>query len=161
VSNALLNERAADVDTEMQLVVARIFNECYGIPIIQVQEIIKPTEITCVPRMPDFLEGVINLRGKIVPVVDLYKHFNLGEKKVTDETRIIVSSVGEQAVGLIVDAVAEVIRVPLDLVEPIPKAISTLDSQFVRGVAKVDKQLVIVLNLEMIVKDLEERSRNA
>ena len=158
--NNASTENVAVLDEEMQLVVARIFNECYGIPIIHVQEIIKPTEITPVPKMPDFLEGVINLRGKIVPVVDLYKHFRLGEKKVTDETRIIVSSISDQFVGLIVDAVSEVIRVPFDVMEPIPKAISTLDGQFVRGVAKVDKQLVIVLNLEKIVEDLEKKSKN-
>jgi purine-binding chemotaxis protein CheW len=144
----------------MQLFVALIFNEHYGIPIIQVQEIIKPTEITPVPKMPAFLEGVINLRGKIVPVVDLYKHFNLGEKKVTDDTRIIVSFVGEQPVGLIVDAVSEVIHVRASQVEAIPSAISSLDSQFVRGVAKMDGQLVIVLNLEMIIEDLERKSKN-
>ena len=158
--NTTLNEKIAGADDAMQLVVARIFNEHYGIPIIQVQEIIKPTEITPVPKMPAFLEGVINLRGKIVPVVDLYKHFNLGEKKVTDDTRIIVSFVGEQPVGLIVDAVSEVIHVRASQVEAIPSAISSLDSQFVRGVAKMDGQLVIVLNLEMIIEDLERKSKN-
>ncbi len=158
--NNTLNKSIAGADEAIQLVVARIFNEHYGIPIVQVQEIIKPTEITPVPKMPAFLEGVINLRGKIVPVVDLYKHFKLGEKQVSDATRIIVSSVGDQPVGLIVDSVSEVIRVAADRIEAIPKSICTLDSAFVRGVAKMDGQLVIVLNLEMIIEDLESKSKN-
>jgi purine-binding chemotaxis protein CheW len=142
----------------VQLVVASLTGEEYGIPIMQVQEIIKYPEITHIPNMPAFVDGVINLRGKIVPIIDLHKRFDLGTKVKTEDTRIVVSSLGGQAVGLVVDAVSEVIRVNKDSIEPIPPAISRVGTEYLDGVCKTDNRLVILLNLEMILTDLERNS---
>jgi purine-binding chemotaxis protein CheW len=142
----------------IQLVVACITGEEYGIPIMQVQEIIKYPEVTHIPNMPDFVDGVINLRGKIVPIIDLHKRFALGIRAKTEDTRIVVSSLSGQAVGLVVDAVSEVIRVAKDSIEPIPPAISRVGTEYLDGVCKTDNRLVILLNLEMILTDLEKNS---
>ena len=142
----------------IQLVVASITGEEYGIPIMQVQEIIKYPEVTHIPNMPEFVDGVINLRGKIVPIIDLHKRFDLGSRAKTEDTRIVVSSLGGQAVGLVVDAVSEVIRVAKDSIEPIPPAISRVGLEYLDGVCKTDNRLVILLNLEMILTDLEKNS---
>jgi purine-binding chemotaxis protein CheW len=142
----------------IQLVVATLTGEEYGIPIMQVQEIIKYPEVTHIPNMPGFVDGVINLRGKIVPIIDLHKRFELGSRPKTEDTRIVVSSFGGQSVGLVVDAVSEVIRVAADSVEPIPPTISRIGTEYLDGVCKTDNRLVILLNLEMILTDMERHS---
>ncbi len=142
----------------VQLVVAKLADEEYGIPIIQVQEIIKIPEITRIPGMPEFIEGVINLRGKIIPIVDLRKRFNLEHNLYDEQSRIVVSSIANQSVGLVVDSVSEVIRLPQDAIEPVPQTISQISGEYLSGVGKLGKRLIILLNIEKILTDIEKMS---
>ena len=142
----------------VQIVVAELAKEEYGIPIMQVQEIIKPPEITRIPNMPDFLEGIINLRGKIIPIIDLRKRFHLEEKGMTEETRVVVTNIEGQSIGLVADSVSDVIRLAQDSIDPIPSMMSQIDSEFLSGVGKLDKRIIILLNIEKVFSDLEKAS---
>lgn len=142
----------------LQIVVAELAKEEYGIPIMQVQEIIKPPEITRIPNMPEFIEGIINLRGKIIPVVDLRKRFHLEKKEMTEATRVIVTNIEGSAIGLVADSVSDVIRLAQDAIDPIPSMMAQIDSQFISGVGKLDKRIIILLNIIKIFSDLEKTS---
>jgi len=142
----------------VQLVVAELSHEEYGIPITQVQEIIKIPEVTRIPNMPEFIEGVINLRGKIIPIIDLRKRFNLTQKQKDEEARIVITTIGGQAVGLVADSVSEVIRLPAEAIDPVPSVISHINSEYLSGVGKLDKRIIILLNMEKVLNDLEKNS---
>lgn len=139
-----------------QLVAFYLANEEYGVEIVQIQEIIRKMEITRIPGMPDFIEGVINLRGKIIPVIDLRKRFDLELTEDTDRTRIIVTQTSDQIIGLIVDGVSEVVHLPSDQIEPIPQTISAIDAEYLSGVGKLENRLVILLNLDKLFSELEK-----
>ncbi|MBI4926790.1 MAG: chemotaxis protein CheW [Anaerolineae bacterium] len=141
---------------EQQLVVFELENESYGVDIAVVEGIIKMQEITRLPRAPHFMEGITNLRGAVVPVIDLRKRFGLEQQEATRDTRIVIANMSGTKVGLIVDAVNQVIRIPEDAIEPPPSMTMTVDSAFIKSVAKLDKQLVILLDLDKVLS-LEER----
>lgn len=138
---------------EDQMVVFQLAEQTYGISIDVVFEIIRMAAITKVPRTPHFVEGVINLRGKIIPVIDLCKRFNLPLSEQTVATRIIIVDVGGNTIGMIVDGVSEVLRIPLDSIEPPPSMVHGVDAAYLRGVAILDSRLVILLNLEKVLYD--------
>ena len=138
-----------------QLVAFFLANEEYGVPIIQVQEVIRKPDITRIPGMPDFIDGVINLRGKIIPIIDLRKRFGLANKEDTDKTRIIVTKATDQIIGLVVDGVSEVVHLNDEQIEPIPQSIASIDAEYLSGVGKLAKRLIILLNLEKLLSDLE------
>ena len=131
-------------------------DEGYGVDISAVREIIRLQEITQVPRTPEFVEGVINLRGKVIPVIDLRKRFGLTVEAESQDNRIVVVDIGEQHIGVIVDAVKEVLRIPTDSVEPPASVITTADSDYLLGIAKLDSQLIILLDLRMVLSEDEE-----
>lgn len=143
--------------TEQQLVSFDLATESYGVDIGAVREIIRLQEITNVPRTPEFVEGVINLRGKVIPVVDLRKRFGLPVGDQSAENRIVVVDIGGQDIGVIVDAVNEVLRIFSDSVEPPSSVITTADSDYLMGIAKVDDKLLILLDLESVLS-AEERA---
>jgi len=143
--------------TEQQLVSFDLATESYGVDIGAVREIIRLQEITNVPRTPEFVEGVINLRGKVIPVVDLRKRFGLPVGDQSAENRIVVVDIGGQDIGVIVDAVNEVLRIFNDSVEPPSSVITTADSDYLMGIAKVDDKLLILLDLESVLS-AEERA---
>ena len=148
-------------DAERQLVVFRLVAETYGLDIGLVREIIRPQAITRVPNLPGFVEGVINLRGKICPVIDLRKRLGVEVSEPTDESRIvIVDSSGEQA-GVIVDAVIEVLRIADDRVDSGSIAITTRGASFVEGVANLENRLIILMNLETVLskEDIDDWSQ--
>jgi purine-binding chemotaxis protein CheW len=145
-------------EEELQLVAVKLSDEEYGIPIMQVQEIVRLLDTTRVPGLPDFIEGVINLRGKIIPLIDLRKRFKLGCRENCEEMRIVVVSIENQSIGLIVDAVSEVIRVIADNIEPIPPTISHIGPEYLTGVAKLEKRIIILLSLEKILNEIEKGS---
>lgn len=142
---------------EQQLVSFDLATESYGVDIGAVREIIRLQEITNVPRTPEFVEGVINLRGKVIPVVDLRKRFGLPVGDQSSENRIVVVDIGGQDIGVIVDAVNEVLRIFTDSVEPPSSVITTADSGYLMGIAKVDDKLLILLDLESVLS-AEERA---
>ena len=133
---------------ERQLVVFDLANEVYGINIGTVQEIIRMQTVTYVPDAPDFVEGVINLRGRVIPVVDLRKRFGLPVTEATPESRVLVVDIAGNDIGVIVDAVTEVQRIPEASIEPTAALVTTEDSYYIEGIAKVDDRLLILLDLE-------------
>ncbi|HOV79658.1 MAG TPA: chemotaxis protein CheW [Bacillota bacterium] len=141
---------------ENQLVVFQLAEQTYGIDIASVFEIIRMETITRVPRTPDFVEGVINLRGKIIPVIDLCKRFNLAISERTNSSRIIIVDVDGNTIGMIVDAVSEVLRVPVDSIEPPPPMIHGINAAYLRGIAILDEKLIILLNLDKILYEHEK-----
>ena len=145
-----------DMQTEKQLVVFDLASAAYGVDIGAVREIIRMQNITSVPRTPSFVEGVINLRGKVIPVVDIRKKFDLPIAEENEETRIVVVDIGGQDIGVIVDAVTEVLRIAADSVEAPSTFIKTADSNYLMGIAKVDDRLITLLDLERVLSD-EER----
>ncbi|MEM7681845.1 MAG: chemotaxis protein CheW [Planctomycetota bacterium] len=153
-------EHTAGAEGELlQLVSFVVGTEEYAIPILSVQEINRMMQITRVPQSPAFVEGVINLRGKIIPVVDLRKRFGMPAKEATGDERIVVVEVsaesGTRVLGFTVDRVNEVLRVPSDIVDPTPAMATGADSDYVQGVGKLDDRLLILLNLEKLFNDVE------
>lgn len=123
----------------------------YGVPITQVQEINRLTTPTKLPKAPAFVEGVINLRGKVIPVIDLKKRFDMETGEYTDNSRIIVVDVDGRTVGIIVDEVNEVLRIPLADVEPPPSFIEGVAVDYLKGVGKLGDRLLVLLDLHRIL----------
>jgi purine-binding chemotaxis protein CheW len=142
---------------ELQLVVFQLANETYGVDIAQVSEIRELQKITRVPRCPEFIEGIINLRGRIIPVVDLRTRFGLPAEEWTANTRIVVVEIGGNTIGVIVDAVLEVLNIHSEAIEPPPPVIANLDSDFLFGVAKLDQRLIILLDLDRVLSRTEKK----
>jgi purine-binding chemotaxis protein CheW len=116
-----------------------------------VQEIRRVTEITQVPRAPDFIKGVINLRGRIIPVIDLKKKLGLGEVIVAKLSRIVVVTLKGRLLGLLVDGASQVLKVPVSLIEPAPEEVLQKGGDYLRGVAKLEKRLIILVDLETVL----------
>ncbi len=142
---------------ELQIVICELADEHYGLDIARVFEIIRHQPITAVPRAPSFVKGVINLRGRIIPVVDLRDRFGMATAEPTKETRIVVAESSATRVGLIVDSVSEVLMLPLDAVEPTPEVAAGADAEYLRGIAKLGDRLVLLLELDGLFA-LEEQS---
>ena len=144
-------------DALLQLVTFTIGEEEFGVNILQVQEIIRMLDITKVPKAPEFVEGVINLRGKVIPIIDLRKRFGMSPKVRDKSSRIIVVELDNTVVGFIVDAVLEVLRLPAATVEPPPPAVAGLDAEYISGVGKLDDRLLILLDLNRLLSRDEQR----
>ncbi|MFQ5571786.1 MAG: chemotaxis protein CheW [Rhodothermales bacterium] len=140
-----------------QLVSFEIAEEEFGIDILKVQEIIRFMEMTRMPNTPDFLEGVINLRGQIVPVVDLRKRFNLPGKEKDKDSRIVVVELSNKTVGFLVDSVQEVIRVETSVIDPPPELVTTIHTHYITGVAKLEDRLLILLDLDAVLSKNEQK----
>ena len=141
---------------ELQCVVFELETESYGVDITAIESIIKMQEITKLPHAPAFMEGITNLRGAIVPVLDLRKRFGMDKREPTRETRIVIANMRGTKVGLIVDAVSQVIRIPEDAIEPPPQMSVTISSSFIKSVAKLENELIILLDLDRVL-NFEER----
>ena len=143
---------------EKQLVVFDLSSEVYGVDIGAVREIIRLQEITRVPRTAGFVEGVIDLRGKVIPVIDLRKRFDLPGAEENGDNRIVVVNIITQDIGMVVDAVTEVLRIPGDAVEPLGAMVATAESECLLGIAKLDNRLIILLDLEQLLSQAEQNS---
>ncbi|HHU70259.1 MAG TPA: chemotaxis protein CheW [Thermoanaerobacterales bacterium] len=139
-------------DDLKQVVVFELGDEEYGVDILQVKTIERLMNITRVPKAPDFVEGVINLRGEVVPVIDLRKRFELPARERTEDNRIIIVNIDSITVGMIVDSASEVLHLPESQIEPAPKMISGIDSDFISGVGKINDRLLILLDLSKVLK---------
>ena len=151
-------ENSTNSSTEQQLVVFDLAHEAYGVDIGTVREIIRMQDVTSVPRRPDYVSGVINLRGRITPVVDLRKRFNLPETEISRESRIVVVDIDGQDIGMIVDAVTEVLRISSDQIEPPSNMIAAGGSDYIVGIAKLESQLVLLLDLERVLTSAQTES---
>jgi len=132
-------------------------SEEYGVDIGQVQEIIRMVEITHVPRAPRFMEGVINLRGQLVPIIDLRTRFGMQRLEATKSTRIVVTEIGSKRVGMVVDNVSEVLNIPIENVEDAPEMIAGVGTEYIQGVGKVGDRLIIMLDLTMVISAEDKR----
>jgi|SRR5689334_5804356 purine-binding chemotaxis protein CheW len=134
----------------LQLVSFHVGGEEFGLNILRVQEIIRVQQLTRVPNSPDFVDGVINLRGKVIPVVALRKRFGLEDMPHDKQTRIVVIEVRGIILGFIVDSVSEVLRIPADTVEPPPR-LGKVEREYVSGVGKLDNRLLILLDVDRLM----------
>lgn len=137
----------------LQLVGFNIATEQFGVDILMVQEIIRSAKVTAVPNSPEFVEGVINLRGNIIPVVDLRKRLYLyNDESETKRSWVLILNIGDRIVGFIVDEVTHVIKVTEDSVQPPPDiVISGLESQYIQGVCEMDNALLVILNFSRVL----------
>ncbi len=142
-NNALLN---------LKVIVFELENEEYALPVDYVGAIERMQSITRVPTTADFVKGVINLRGVIIPVIDLRTRFNMEKAELTDENRIIIVHLNDDEVGLVVDAANDVIDIPKNIIETPPEVIGSIDIDYIEGVAKLENRLFVLLDLEKVLE---------
>lgn len=143
-----------------KVIVFDLNNEEYGIPVKNVKSIEKIQFITRVPKVNDFVKGVINLRGVVTPIIDLRLRFNFEEKKYNERTRIIIVTFEDKEVGFIVDSANDVIDIPSDCVESAPEVVGEQEHDYIEGIAKLDKRLLIILDLEKVLNMNEDADLN-
>lgn len=145
-----------EISDLLQLVSFKVGTEEFGVDILKVQEINRMLKITKVPNAPDFVEGVVNLRGRIIPVIDLRKRLSIESKVHDNKTRIVVVDILGNIVGFIVDEVNEVLRISKDIIENPPELVSQVDSDFITSVAKLEDRIIILLDLDALLKKDEK-----
>ena len=147
---------------EIQLAVFKIGREEFGVPINQVKEIVRLIPITPVPHASDFIEGVVNLRGNIITVVDLAQRLKLNSSVHSDKTRIIIIEIKEDIIGMVVDEVIEVLHLDTSSIEPAPEIIATgIQKEYLKGVGKLGERLLILIDLvkAFSLKEIEEAKK--
>lgn len=150
------NEEAKKDQKELlQLVSFKIGDEEFGVDILSVQEINRMSQITKVPNTPEFIEGVINLRGRIIPVIDLRVKLGMIRKEHSKNTRIVVVELKGQTIGFIVDEVSEVLRIPKEITEAPPDMVGGVNSDYITSIGKLEDRLLILLDLEKILSTSE------
>lgn len=140
---------------ELKVIIFELMNKEYAIEVDAVQGIERIISITRVPKTPSYVKGVINLRGVVTPIVDLRERFLLEPKEMDDSTRIIIVSLEDYDVGLIVDGANDVLDIPVSSIEPQPEVVGTIQSDFITGVAKVEKRLFVMLDLSKILEPIK------
>ena len=143
---------AAGADVQIELLGFMLSDEQYALDILEIKEIVRLHAITPVPRSAPWLKGIVTLRGVIVPIFDLRSRLGLTEIEHGPETRIVVVYRGEEFAGLIVDRITQVMRLPVETIEPPPQTIGLVEAEYLRGVARFRDQLVILLNLSRVVE---------
>jgi len=151
IETANVQSAGAESTTSMQLVSFKLAQEEYGIEITRVQEIILMGEITRVPQTPVYIKGLINLRSTVIPIIDLRLRFGLASQAATDDTRIMVINVRGKTMGIVVDAVSEVLRVSHDQIAPPPATVAGLGREYLTGLVKLENRLLILLDLDRIL----------
>ena len=139
----------------MKVIIFQLMDKEYAIGVDAVQSIEKLLSITRVPKTPSYVKGVLNLRGVVTPIVDLRERFGLDNKEMDDSTRIIIVALEEFEVGLIVDAANDVLDIPIESIEPQPEVVGSVESDFISGVAKIGKRLLVMLNLEKVLEPVK------
>lgn len=146
-----INEPEKIIDDVVQLVGFIIGNEEYAIPILSIQEIIKPIEYTRVPQVPDYVMGVFNLRGDVIPLINLRKKFNLQSENQTDDTRYMVLRGEDNIAGFMIDRLTKAIRIKKDRIDPPPETIHS-DSGIIYGIGKQESSMLTILRVEALLK---------
>jgi purine-binding chemotaxis protein CheW len=141
-------------DAPLQIVTFQVGTEAFALEILRVHEIIRFRQLTRVPNLPSYVEGVLNLRGKVIPVVGLRQRIGLERKEPNGTTKIIVATVNDEVLGFMVDSVSEVLRISADTVEPSP-LLGEGGQRYVSGVAKVNEQLLLLLDLDKLLNQAE------
>ncbi|MGE5704900.1 MAG: chemotaxis protein CheW [Clostridia bacterium] len=139
----------------VQTILFRMGEEYYGLPIALIKEIIKPLPVTRFPRSPHYVEGIIDLRGKILPIINLRKLFGLEPIPLTDDSRFIDIHLEGSQMGIVVDAVSEVIHIPSSQIEPAPEIVSGVEGKYLYGVARMEDRLVMLLDLSVTLSTMQ------
>ncbi len=150
--------REEDMAKIIQLVGFKVDREFFGVPIGMVKEIVRLPEITPVPDTPEFVEGVINLRGKIVPVIDMRKRLGAASIDYGRASRVLILELGGKIVGLIVDSASEILKISEEAVEPPPELVSSIGGDYITGVGKLNDKLIVMLDLTKLMS-VEEIKR--
>jgi purine-binding chemotaxis protein CheW len=145
------NTKAGFTDDIYQLVTFHLENEEFAVNILNIQGINRMVEITKIPNSPEFVEGIINLRGKVIPIVDLRKRLGMPQKEYDNETRFIVVEFSKRVIGFVVDSVHEVLRINKNIIEPPPKMVAGIETDYITAVGKLDDRLLILLDLEKVL----------
>jgi purine-binding chemotaxis protein CheW len=146
-----VNEKQAAGEELLQLVSFNIGDEEFGVDILHVQEINRMLEVTRVPNAPACVDGVINLRGRVIPIIDLRRRFGMERKEHDKNTRIVVVELSGRVLGFVVDAVREVLRIPRSMTEPPPHLVGVGREEYIKAVGKLDDRLLILLDLEKVL----------
>jgi purine-binding chemotaxis protein CheW len=157
-----MNIRDENAGQTIQMISFSVGAEEYGIDIQTVREVIRNHRITPLPRAPSFLKGVINLRGGVIPIVDLRERFGFDDKESTNESRVIVVEIGGKPVGMVVDSVSHVLRIATSQIEEAPDWVGGLTNAYVRGIVRVEEKLVVLLNIDSLLTgaELQEIARS-
>ncbi len=156
MNNLVQKKKGGILVSEKQYVIFNLGNEQYGVDIMNVKEISEFKESTKVPSAPYFVDGIINLRGEIIPIVNLKKRFGIENDEIDSDTRIIVINLNGRNVGFVVDEASQVLRINNDDIDPAPEIIAGVDRQYINGVGKVEDKIIILLDLEKILTDEEK-----
>jgi len=147
---------------EMQVVVFKLGTDEYCVPVFQAREIQTYSVPTRIPNTPSFVEGIINLRGQIIPILDLKKRFDSGATEINATTRIIIIDMEGEVLGILVDSVSEVLKIPQNWFEPPPPAIRTsINNNYISGIGKIDKRLIILIDLARVLNEEELKQLKA
>jgi purine-binding chemotaxis protein CheW len=145
-----------------QYLTFKVDQEYFAISVSNIREVLEFTSVTNIPGMPEFMKGIINVRGSVVPVLDLKKKFNLGQTEKSIDTSVIVTEIkiedDEVVIGLITDSVSEVVEINAESIEPVPRIGTSIDSSFIQGMGKKGKNFVIILNIKKVLSTDELES---
>jgi purine-binding chemotaxis protein CheW len=144
----------SETSEDLKLIVFQLVDKEYAIPVDQVRSIEKLEHITRVPRTPSYVKGVINLRGVVTPIIDLRSRFELSSSEPTESTRVIIVGLEDKEVGLIVDAANDVLDVEREMIEPSPEVVGIVEAEYIGGVVKQNKRLLILLHLDKILQSI-------
>lgn len=153
--SAVQSELAVAQDTAMQVLVFNLGAEEYGVDILKVQEIRGYGDVTRIANVPDFIKGVTNLRGSIIPIVDLRIKFNLGEARYDEQTVVVILNIESRIVGIVVDAVSDVLSLSADQVKQAPDFGGDVSAEFVQALATVDDRMLILIDIEKMMSSRE------
>ena len=155
LENDARESSSAEMTGTIQLVSFHLADESYGIEITKVREIILMGEITRIPQTPGYVKGLINLRSTVIPVIDLRIRFGLPETELTGDSRIMVINVRGKMIGIIVDAVSEVLRISNDQIAPPPPTVAGLGREYLTGLVRLEEQLLILLDIDKLLGEEE------
>ena len=158
MAEQMLFEKLYNASMDNQLITFKVGNELYGIEILKIQELIAFKDVTPVPNLPDFIIGVINLRGNVIPVIDLRKKFSMTSKEYNKFNVIIVLSLENRMVGVVVDSVQDVVSLPESMYSETPNFTTKIDTAFIKSISNIDGNLVVILDTEKILS-LEEAKK--
>jgi purine-binding chemotaxis protein CheW len=151
-----IRESSTFSEKNLQLVIFELSGEEFGVEILQVSEIIPVSRITSIPQAPECIKGLINLRGKIVVVIDLNKRLGFSSKETDSLSKIIIMEVSGKVIGMLVNSVTEILRLPLSSIEPTPEIIkSKINAEYLTGVGKVGNRIIVLLNLARVLGEEE------
>ncbi|MEE8424100.1 MAG: chemotaxis protein CheW [Thermodesulfobacteriota bacterium] len=159
-NSAIIEDELSDVTEDcLQFVTFKLQDEEFAIEVLKVQEIIRPLDITRVPKCAGFIEGVISLRGKVIPIINMRKRFDLPLSENTNDSRVIVVDVDGKAAGLIVDSVSEICRLGPDSIEPRPASLdNNIGKEYIKGIGKQDDRLIVLLEIDKVLNSEEKEA---